>query len=566
MAWCVRDESVQPRRAFQPHVERLEARLALSNVPVLFVPGQPASLPRDVINDLNAGKFVQAGVHLNDFLTHLGTPPDNLATEFTVAPLGVVSPSNALLQALRDVGYQDGVDLFAAVHDWRMPVAPTDGTEDGFLANVTADLMTNGRFDYGVSYLGYWLEKAEVAWHADPTNSGPFPGVDIVSHSEGNLLVRAYVSSAAYLDPSMPKIQAWVAAAPPFQGASGIYNLLANNFANPLGSDVFNGGLYPFVELPYLQVASFGGMIYGPDGAPLITRASISNPLTGKPDPYRFMEQYIPSIWAENATYAFLDGHTVNSNPRYRNALLLDVNWTASGAVATGFVNQLDTFAVVYGTKNTTLTYATTQPAAFIKPVLPLIASAQDVVGMFAYKPWVKDVSVASNGDGFVAVVSAVPPSFVGNPAIHLLPQDYNVHGQPVDHSDTISDPKSIQAILGQLGYPSWLTTTTKSRATAAHAAAAQQPKAAAATLKTVFLSTTKPVANRPAVQDRYDLLIPFGLVSATPPSMKLAFHVPALPGSVPPLTVTLMARLFAALAGQGSAASLTSSTVKPRR
>ncbi len=566
MPWFVPAKSSVTRKAFGLHGERLEARLALSNVPVLFVPGQPASLPRDVIDDLNAGTYTQAGIHLNDFLTHLGTSPDNLTTEFTIKPLGVTSPSNALLEALRDVGYQDGLDLFAAVHDWRMPVAPADGVDDGFLANVTADLMTNGHFDYGVSYLGYWLEKAEAAWHADLTNSGPFPGVSIISHSEGNLLVRAYVSSAAYLDPSMPKIQTWVAAAPPFQGASGIYNLLANNFANPLGGDVANGGLYPFIELPYVQVASFGGTIYGSDGAPLITRASITNPLTGKPDPYRFMEQYIPSLWAENATYAFLDGHTVNSNPRYRNALLLDVNWTASGAVATGFVSQLDTFAVVYGTKNTTLTYATTQPAAFIKPVLPLIANAQDVVGMFAFKPWVKDVSVASNGDGFVPVVSAVPPSFVGNPGIHLLPQAFNIHGQPVDHDDTISDPKSIQAILGQLGFTTWLPTAAKDVVPTAHAATAPKPKVAAASFNSGFLSTRKPLTNRPVGKGRFDLVVPFGFVSATPPSAMLAFHVPALPGAVPPTTVALMARLFAALASQSSAASLTSSTVKPRR
>lgn len=560
MPWFARTHSFQPPRAMRLAGERLEARLALSRVPVLFVPGQPASLPRDVINDLNAGSFVQAGIDFNHFLTHLGTSPERLTTEFTVKGLGVTSPSNPLLEALRDVGYQDGVDLFAAAHDWRMPVAPADGTDDGFLANVTTALMTNGRFDYGVSYLGYWLGKAEDAWHADSANTGPFPGVDIVSHSEGNLLVRAYVSSAAYLDPSMPKIHTWVAAAPPFQGASGIYNLLANNFANPLGSDVLNGGLYPFVEVPYLQVASFGGTIFGPDGDPLITRASIRNPQTGRPDPYRFMQQYIPSVWSENATYAFLDGHTVNSNPRYRNSLLLDVNWTPSGAVATGFVSQLDTFAVVYGTKNTTLTYAATQPAAILKPVLPLIASVQDVLGVFQYRPWVKDVSVPTNGDGFIPVTSAVPPSFAANAAIQLLPQDYNIHGQPMDHSDTISDPKSIQAILGQLGYDDWLANVSMHRSAAPLSASPAKATAVAS------FFTVKPVGNVVGSKARYDLSIPFGLVSVTPPSTTLAIHIHGLPGSTAPRVGAHVARLFAAVAGHISAASLVPTTAKPRR
>lgn len=558
MPWFSRAISALPAGTCRLSGEQLEPRLALSNVPVLFVPGQPASLPRDVLNDLNAGRFVQAGIDLNRFFTHLGTRPEALTTEFDVKPLGITSPSNPLIKALRDVGYQDGVDLFAAVHDWRMPIAPADGTDDGFLANVTAALMTNGRFDYGVSYLGYWLKKAEAAWHADPTNTGPFPGVDVISHSEGNLLVRAYVSSAAYLDPSMPKINTWVAAAPPFQGVSGIYNLLTNNFANPLGSDVLNGALYPFVEVPYIQVASFGGTIYGPDGGAAITRASINDPLTGKPDPYRFMEQYIPSLWSENATYAFLDGHTVNADPRYRNALMLDLNWTPSGDVSTEFVSDLGSFAVVYGTKNTTLTYAVTQPAAFIKPVLPLVANVQDIVGVFNYKPWVKDVSVASNGDGLIPVVSAVPPSFVGNSDIRLLPQTYNVHGQPVDHNDTISDPKSVQAILGELGYVIGLSTiTAKSNA---------KSNASPAASKAGGLSIKMPVAWPTGVKGRSDLSIPFGFLSTTQPSKPLAIVVPGVLGSVPRPTAMQVAQLFAAFAGPVSTTSLFPPGAKPRR
>ena len=453
MAWFGSPVSSGRRLTFRPLVELLEDRVTPSRIPVLFVPGQPASLPKDVITDLNAKNYVEAAIDFNYFLTHLGTSPDNLTTEFCVPSLGIPSPSNDLLKALRDAGYRDGVDLFAAVHDWRMPVAPLDGANDGFLANTTYDVMTNGQFNYGVSYLGYWIKKAEAAWYADTSNMGLFPGVDIISHSEGNLLVRAYISSAAYLDPRMPKVHNWVAAAPPFQGASGIYNLLKNNFANSLGSDVANGGLYPFIELPYIQVATFGATIYGPNGAAAITRASITDPLTGRPDPYRFMQQYIPSLWAENATYAFLDGQTINNDPRFRNDLMLDLNWTASGAVATGFATQVTgAVSVIYGTVNNTLTYAVSKPASIFRKDLPLIAGLRDLIGLLKPKPWVLDISVPG-GDGFLAVVSSAPPSFTGATNINLFPQTLNSQGKPVDHDDTISDPRIVKDIVGLLGY-----------------------------------------------------------------------------------------------------------------
>lgn len=50
--------------------------------------------------------------------------------------------------------------LFVANWDWRLPVAPTDGTIDGQLSAVTAASITSGSYDYGVDFLGHALAQA----------------------------------------------------------------------------------------------------------------------------------------------------------------------------------------------------------------------------------------------------------------------------------------------------------------------------------------------------------------------------------------------------------------------
>ncbi|MBL8797380.1 MAG: hypothetical protein JNM56_25990 [Planctomycetia bacterium] len=77
--------------SFVPQLETLEdrcvpARISPSLTPVIFVPGQPASLPRDLVNAANAQDVPAATAALNDFLTHLGTHPDNLTSLFNLDP------------------------------------------------------------------------------------------------------------------------------------------------------------------------------------------------------------------------------------------------------------------------------------------------------------------------------------------------------------------------------------------------------------------------------------------------------------------------------------------------
>jgi len=177
--------------------------------PVLFIPGLGGTLAQD---DSESGReewFLNRGIH-----------PEKLAME----PLG--NRYDDFMATLSNVGYVEGVSLFGATWDWRMPVALEDGVVDGHLGNHSGGSITDNVFESGVDYLGYWLSRAVEEWTA-LTGAAP-DSVDVVTHSTGGLVSRAYIQSDAYGD-GLPEINELIQVGVPNQGASAIYNLTLDN-------------------------------------------------------------------------------------------------------------------------------------------------------------------------------------------------------------------------------------------------------------------------------------------------------------------------------------------------
>lgn len=135
------------------------------SVPIIFIPGYAASSPKK-------GEGAS-------FVFNRGFSPKKLK----------LSPSyDTLVFSLKKAGYKEGKTFFGAVYDWRMTAAPADGNLDGILENLTAKSITSRNYSYAVNYLGYWLDRAVQANH-------DLKYVDIVTHSTGGILARAYIQS-----------------------------------------------------------------------------------------------------------------------------------------------------------------------------------------------------------------------------------------------------------------------------------------------------------------------------------------------------------------------------------
>lgn len=470
-------------------VEALEDRTVPSiDRPLLFVPGQPASVPTTFVQyQKDPVKLASA---LDDFLGQLGLKPWQLTSLFTVQlPIPglkpIVSPTNALVQTLTSPlgGYTLGKDLFVATQDWRMQVAPLDpdGSTPGILdytaqsvadrifAPLTAKNPQGGIFQYGVDYLAWWLEFAAQTWANNHGGVRP-DTVDLIAHSEGYVISRAYIDSQAYGgfydDPrtvggspdlkQLPKIAHYIDLAGPNEGASGIYNLLQNNWINPLGMDL-EGGLYMFIEPAYLHVKLLGEKILGPDGEDYITPDNL-------PDPATFIQMYVPSLRAEMPTYPFLynsRGQLIdfNHDPAYsnfRNDLLLDIN---GGPDPNAFAKRVTMgVTAIFALGQKTMTYAVehTGPGGTVLPVDSLDNVFWDALRLFRTlpgQPWVQDISIASFGDRYLAPQSSVS-TFLNDPQHILLIPRFDTK---LDHGGIVTDftdQRIILAVLRTNGLP----------------------------------------------------------------------------------------------------------------
>src|SRR5262245_591801 len=272
--------------SYRPFVEVLEDRSMPSNVPLLLVPGEVGSFPVGV-NSTDPLVFAAA---MQRFARHLGLPPTELTAD--ISNFGKSTGYADLIDYLTTTGgYTLGVDFFVVAQDWRLAPAPLDGRNDGTLSRVTVDRITDGLYQNGVDYLGYWLQQAGVAWHQlNPGHDADTPEVDLISHSEGYLITRSYISSPAYggayvnslgQPDHLPTIDHFISLAGPNEGVANTFNTaFHNNWYQP-DAATFQSIRFEVFQLAYFEVARLGMSILGPRGKPVITRATIANPITG---------------------------------------------------------------------------------------------------------------------------------------------------------------------------------------------------------------------------------------------------------------------------------------------
>ncbi|GJF18711.1 hypothetical protein NGTWS1803_08200 [Mycolicibacterium cyprinidarum] len=290
-------------------------------------PAAASKIPVLVVPRFNGGSVPVAG-QAERFVTHRGFDPTQLSLGDSYQPIS---------SALEANGYRDGVTLFTSTYDWRMPGAPEQlGTPDGIVTGLLShwnDPAAADTFEYAVDYLRYWLIQA--------AEKNPGAGsVDVIAHSTGGSVVRAYLQSDAYgqtvLGPDgqpvrLPTIRRLILAAPPMEGAPFVWNLWNNNFRSFVGAPVGPSLIGSYAKA--YQYVLDGGTITGPAGD--ITMASIagSDPSTQQ---LNFLRAYNPLFRVVIPTYDFLlppdatQPTNLDNDPKNNNNLLLDLNATST--------------------------------------------------------------------------------------------------------------------------------------------------------------------------------------------------------------------------------------------
>jgi Ca2+-binding RTX toxin-like protein len=439
--------------------------------PILIVPGIGGTFSKD----FDPQWFLQRGVK---------------PSQLEIDPIAGVY--NDLIQTLKNVGYEEGKDLFVANYDWRMSGAPRDNTIDGKISGLTAATITDDTYEYGVDYLGYWLRQAAESWESRFPGT-PLDSVDIIAHSTGGLITRAYIQSDALGGsfPSslgtlnLPKIDNFFMIGVPNRGASQVWNPLHNNWIRK-GSflDTFPDRLVltKILNESYQKVLN-GEIILGPvidQLIPGISLDTIKNPSTGESDPIKFINQYVPTLRDLLATYDFIDFGTgigftnVNNDSSERNSFLLDLNagldlpFTEDQPITLPVdidPNSLNSFAdksnvtVIYGTSEKTETTVTKQvgkQSGFFSTILPF-------TDFVAREPepeeiWYQNNVREKNGDGTVPLESSVG-QFIDDPIrsnkIKLKPFTKGINTEDtVGHTDLVSNVDVQNLILSTLGVP----------------------------------------------------------------------------------------------------------------
>jgi hypothetical protein len=232
---------------------------------------------------------------LEEYFLNRGIAPDKLASE----PFS--DSDKDLVQTIVNVGYVNGTNqpsvtgtFFSALWDYRTPVAVTDdGVRDGLLSDVTAASLQDSTFDSALDYLAHWLNEATVDWQS-LTGSVP-ASVDMITHSTGGVVSRAYIQSAAYgAAANLPKVNQLVQVGVPSQGTGQTFAMINNDFS--LKSTARAGGM--IVNFAW-ELLNSGKTITNPDGT-TITNASL-------PAEDDFPLMYVETLRSLLPSYAFYD-------------------------------------------------------------------------------------------------------------------------------------------------------------------------------------------------------------------------------------------------------------------
>ncbi|MGD9905911.1 MAG: PKD domain-containing protein [Vicinamibacterales bacterium] len=431
--WCPADATTTS--------ESISGRVEFRRRPVLIVPGIGGTYANTIGVDL-------------PWLLERGRPPEALRID----PLTKIYAD--LITTLKDAGYQEGIDLFVVTYDWRLPVGPNDGVIDGRIGGLTAADITDGLYEYGVDYLGVFVRRAAEAWAARYPDAPPLDAVNVIAHSTGGLVARAYVQSGAYggeYSPgqTLPRVDNLVMVGVPNRGASKAWNVLQDNW----GIDVaYQLVLSKIVYRAYVQVMEKGQQIPGPDHT--ITRAMLESPSECPSGPkICFIDKYIPSARALLATYDFLDlgegPSTINLDTQQRNSFVLDLNAGLDRLVNVGddpnAFADLATVTVIYGTNGgTTPVHAERRTASGALPGSAV--SFSDVVAHTVVNgDYYVDISQSDAGDGTVPIESAAG-QFLTDTRVTLKPFTAGPATGSVGHGALMSNPEVQQEILTLLG------------------------------------------------------------------------------------------------------------------
>ncbi len=330
-------------------------------------------------------------------------------SELVIDPL--VNSYDDLIITLQNTGYKLGEDLFVAPYDWRLTPGPDDGSFDGKISSISANSITDNKYEYGVDYLGYWLKKAAEKWKERFPDADPLYYVDVIAHSTGGLVARTYIQSDAYGGSlgnlNLPKIDNFIMLGVPNQGAPKAWNPINDDWNSEIGYSLV---MRQFANVPYQKLLQ-GKIINGPKP---ITQATViaqsgNSDLTSKASKKAFIDQYIPTIKSLLATYYF----GANIDPNQVNSLVLDMN---AGFGVSSVTNNSNVI-VVYGNNSDTITsvQSRTEPQKLVdipftdKDIYALsIQSFTESIGHVptTNEQWWEELE-SKDGDGTVPVQSS---------------------------------------------------------------------------------------------------------------------------------------------------------------
>jgi hypothetical protein len=355
--------------------------------PLLVVPGFMGSLP--------------PLAYAADFPFRRGTP---------LEALDLASEYKALRAALERDGYRPGVDLFVAPWDWRMSLAPDDGSRDGRVTGLATPLA-DADLAFGIGYLGHALAAVAAAR----------PGVreiDVLAHGLGGILVRTYLQSDVYGTQvarrdgavvALPRIRRFVQVAVPNRGQAEAWNPWHDDFSH---LSELRREITPKLLPIAFQAARVGNTLHGPDGR--ITRKVIER--DGKPDATTFYRLYEAGNRALLPTYRFLHGprgglRTVKKGAA-SNALLFDLDASSPDAIA--WLDRVERAAVTHGSGLPTQIAVRRRdgpdpndPDATPLRILPRLNGPPTAPR--AGQIWFEPIFEPTGGDGVVPLASLVP-------------------------------------------------------------------------------------------------------------------------------------------------------------
>lgn len=269
-----------------------------NRTPILIVPGI-------------LGSFVYSS-NYDDWRQSRGLDPTQLVKD----PLA--DAYDDLVKTLERTGYKLGEDLFVATYDWRLPPAPmNDGGQDGVISGISATSITDSNYEYGVDYLGYWIHQAVEQWNSKP-GAEPLSSINVIAHSMGGLVTRAYIQSDAYGASNgsytLPTIDNFIMLGVPNEGAPKAWNPLNDNWDSDWA---YKLALRKFLDEPYKKLQK--GIEGSQSG---LSQIDGPTPINFTADKEAFIEQYVPTIRALLATYDF----GANVTPEKENTFLKDLN------------------------------------------------------------------------------------------------------------------------------------------------------------------------------------------------------------------------------------------------